>query len=127
MFIIHSISNAIDNDQKKKLEVLRQQADSNMKYFSKVFNKLASSAQKIFEATSSATKRVLDQAILAHDQENADKENKTFNSKAKYLEFQSHLNEIVGSNNKFTEFIHIYVASLTSDKSHKMTKHLNNM
>lgn len=127
LILLFSISNAIDNDQKKKLEVLREQADSNMKYFTKVFNKLASSAQKIFEATTRATRRVLDEAIPAHNEETKDKEKQTFNTKAKYLEFQNHLNEIVGMHNKFIEFIHIYVASLTSDRGHKMTKHLNNM
>lgn len=98
-----------------------------MKYFTKVFNKITSSAQKIFDATTSAVKRVLDEAIPLHNEETKDKEKQTFNTKAKYLEFQNHLNEIVGMHNKFTEFIHIYVASLTSDKSHRMTKHLNNM
>ena len=98
-----------------------------MKYFIKVFNKITSSAQKIFEAATRATQRVLDQAIPQHNEEIKDKEKQTFKTKAKYLEFENHLNEVAGMHNKFIEYIHIYVASLTSDKSHRMTKHLNNM
>ena len=122
-----SISKALDNDQKKKVELLREQATNNMKYFTKVFSKLTSCTLTIFAAATKATKRVLEEAVPLHTEETKDKDKATFKTKENYIEFQNHLNDVVKMHNKFIDFIHIYVASLASEKKHKMTRHLNNM
>ena len=98
-----------------------------MKFFTKVFSKLTTSTQKIFVAASNATKRVLAEAIPLHNEETKDKEKATYKTKERFLEFQNHLNDVVKMHNKFIDFIHIYIASLASEKKHKMTKHLNNL
>ena len=98
-----------------------------MKYFTKVFNKISLWAEKILEETIQISQKIQFEAISQHDEENKDKQEKTNKSKDKFIAFQSHLNNIVTKHNKFFDFIHIFVASLVSDKHHEMTMHLNNL
>lgn len=98
-----------------------------MKYYSKVFNKITQCAQKVFEAATAVTARLLKQAAALHSEEAKATDKPTLEARAQYVEFQNHLHEVAGKHNKFLEFVHVYVAAMASSKQHKMTKHLNNM
>mmetsp|Transcript_42159 Transcript_42159/g.48927 ORF Transcript_42159/g.48927 Transcript_42159/m.48927 type:complete len:566 (+) Transcript_42159:2966-4663(+) len=98
-----------------------------MKYYSKVFNKITQCAQKVFEAATAVTARLLKQAAAQHSEEAKATDKPTLEARAQYVEFQNHLHEVAGKHNKFLEFVHVYVAAMASSKQHKMTKHLNNM
>jgi hypothetical protein len=122
-----SISKAVDSDQKKKVETLRQKAQTNMVHYSTAYNKITECARRIFVAAEHTTARVLAEATKHHLEEVKVKENQNLKAKAKYIKYHEHLYEIACEHNRFLDFIHVYVACLASEKSHKMTKNLNNM
>lgn len=128
IFKIHSqIAEATEKDQKKKLSKLMEQVDKNMKYFTSLYNKIISNAQKIFKAGSSTVKRILKEASELHESQNTDKEKPNDHASKCYIEFQKQLFEIIYVSNKFLDYIHISMSSLASEKEHKMTKYLNNL
>lgn len=98
-----------------------------MKYFTKVFDKISSCTNKILEEAIQVSQKLLSEAISEHEEENKDKEVKTFNARARYVAFENHLYNVVAKHSKFLDFIHIFVACLASDKHHEMTKHLNSL
>lgn len=113
------ISQALEKNQTKKVESLKEQADKNMKSFTTIYNKITSCAQDIFKATTETTKTIIDENAKEQEAENANKE--------KFTAFLDHTLEVAYKHNFFLDFIHICVASLASERNHKMTKHLNNL
>ena len=57
--IYADISKAIENDQKKKIQNLKVKAEDNMKLYSRAYNKITSSAKKIFDAATETTAKLV--------------------------------------------------------------------
>lgn len=128
IFKIHSkIASAEEKDQKKKLSLLREQVDKNMKIFTTIYNKIADTAQGLQRIATQTVKRVLKEALELHGKENTDKEKPSKKAKKQYIAFQDKLFEVAYVSNKFLDYIHICICSLASEKEHKMTRYLNNL
>jgi hypothetical protein len=120
------IAKESENKQKSVFNKLEAQVESNMEYYSLLIDKIAVCIQNCFNYATETTHEYLESAVAAYKKEKESKDPK-FESKKKYIAYHSHLYEIVKKNNKFLDFIHIYVACYSSAKRHIMTKHLNNM
>lgn len=130
--IIPSLSKAIDNDQKKKIETLTEKSEQNKKYYIKTFNKLSDCTQMILNSANVATKAVYTEAEEAYNFDEASKDDQEIQKKNAAIkseigQYHESLYTIAHDHNKFLQFVHIYVACYSSDKTHKMTKNLNNM
>ena len=121
--IYANISKAIENDQKKKIENLKLKAEENMKLYSRAYNKITSSSKKVFDAATGATAKV----VAEVEAQNLEDEKVKETTKTNYKNYHECLFTLAKENNKFLDFVHIYVACYSSDKDHKMTKDLNNM
>ena len=69
----------------------------------------------------------MEKAVELHEKENTDKEKPSTKAHDQYVAFQDKVFEISYLSNKFLDFIHICISSLTSEKEHKMTRYLNNL
>jgi hypothetical protein len=124
------ISKEMESDRKAKLKELQEAADENLEFYSLIYEKISSCAEQIFYVTHQVASDYLEIATAKHlkeKEEQKDEKEPKYVVKKQYIEFHSHLYHIVKNNNKFLDFIHIYVACVASSKEHKMTKHLNHM
>jgi hypothetical protein len=122
---------ATEENNKKKKEDLEKHLVENRSYYSVIFNKMTECSTKILEAAESATKIFHAKALIAHKDElsKQKKENEGEKTKAskKFDSFQTHLSEVACKNNKFFDYIHIYVAAITLEKTLDINGTLFNM
>ena len=117
----------LDNNKKMEQEIMKQVSE-NRAYYSVVFNKISECVTKIFMTCDYVTRFISikwmnmfkkDKPLL--------KEGETSQAVDIYNQFHKHLVEIAVKHNKFLDYMHIYVATIASDKSLEMNETVFNM